>query len=177
MPTGVEAFSCDFGVKRPVRDVCGTGAGAGAAAANGDEPPIAGAAAKGDAADGAAAANGEADEAAAANGEAAGGGEALNGDPPGVAGAKGESVAGAKACCGAASDIIAKGLATGAAGASCLIAKGLAADVSDAGLMENGEAPGVAGAPGAAKPGDTAAKGLIGNACEGAAADSFGAAI
>lgn len=144
MAAGVEAFSWDCGVNRLLMDACGAaGGGVVAAGVNGDGL-----------ADGTAA-NGEAG-AAAEKGEAFCCGM-LKGDPLG--GGLGEK--NGAACCGAASDIMEKGLGSGA---SCLTAKGLDAGASAAGLMENGEGAAAAGSW-AAKPGEAAAKGLIGNAC------------
>ena len=92
----------------------------------------------------------------------------LKGDPP----AFGPKEKGEPAGCGAASACMVKGLG---GGVSCLIPKGLAASVSEAGLMENGEGAGAGS--GAAKPGDAAAKGLIGNACACVAPGSAWGAI
>lgn len=135
MPVGAEAFSWDFGVNRPVMDACGAAGAAGAA------PKAAGV--KGEGAEAGAAAE---------NGDAACCGMP-KGDPLAAAlppREKGEAGDAPGFCCG------------GDAGES--IANGLAAGASAAGLTENGDGGGVRAGSGEAKPGDAAAKGLIGNA-------------
>ncbi len=132
MAGGTAVCSWDFGVNKPVIDACGTaGAGLTATEVKGDEP-----------------AGGVNAVPELEKGDAA----CWGGTPPVVLppSEKGEAGGAPEFCgCGAAADIMAKGLAAGA---------------SAVGLMENGDDAGTCSGSAPAKLGDAAAKGLIGNA-------------